>query len=409
MLPCSDEIYHTVGSVGSLLAAQLKQHTGQVISLIVRTRSLSRRLYKGFDEQSGITIERDGKQTQVDGFEVEMIPRYRAYTSALQGHPKVDERAIRRAKVEDAEQQRLGPIESLFVTTKAPAVIPALRQLLPRLTPESTIVLLQNGGGLLESLVTQLFPDKTLRPNLIVGINSHGVYIRNTRVAKENSTFDKATHTVWAGLGSIKFGLLPSEAVKTALEGSDPSKTNVFEVSGSEAQGLPSLHDLPGIAAAKGLHSTISAMLACEPLRFEWLPMQDIVQLQQQKIAVNCVINPLTAIFDVQNGVLASNKSIRGITISICQEISAVFAENARRIALAVDSSPTENVTKPILPHHLDEMDRKHLLERGTFRKRHPLSVESLVWKSEDIAKSTDTNVSSTLSDIRKGSFDTEM
>ena len=54
---------------------------------------------------------------------------------------------------------RNDPIDTLFITTKAPQTLPALHALLPRLSSASTIVLCQNGMGVLEGLLDKYWPD----------------------------------------------------------------------------------------------------------------------------------------------------------------------------------------------------------------------------------------------------------
>ena len=90
------------------------------------------------------------------------------------------------------------PLDSLIIMTKADATYAAIRSLVPRITPSTTIVLLQNGMGVLDMLLERLWPQPHSRPHFVLASTTHGCYLK------------KPLHAVHAGFGSIHLGIVPS-------------------------------------------------------------------------------------------------------------------------------------------------------------------------------------------------------
>lgn len=378
--------------MGSLLAAHLSKHSNQAVKLILRDG----RAYNDLLRQNrAITIERDGQQLHATDIDIELIAPIRTPTEAQSGHPFLSDKTFQEHRSRDAQRQSFGSIDSLFVTTKAPGVLPAIQQLLPRLRSDSTIVLLQNGGGIIDSLVNNLFQDENLRPNFVVAVNTHGSYVKSVRMP-EGSRITSAMHTVWAGVGSIPFGVMPNLQVQRLLKEAGLWDGNA--ITNTISRKHPSLDQIPASIVTQTLRSTIASMLACKPLNFEWLSLPELLRIQQQKIAINCVINSLTAIFDVQNGVIL-DKEIEPVAYSICYEVGQVFAEHVRQ-QLAEQSG---------LGKRVEEEDDAYLLAHGRYPPGHALSSEALFARAIQVARITDSNVSSTLADIRNGIAITEM
>lgn len=134
------------------------------------------------------------------------------------------------------------PIRRLIVSTKAWAVAEALETLAHRLQPDSQLILLQNGLGS-QQAVSQRFPDQRV------------LYASVTDGAWKRA----ANHVVWAGIGQTLLG--------------EPR---------------------PGAAPA-WLEALTRAGIA-----WEWTP--DILPVLWVKLAINCAINPITALHDCPNG-----------------------------------------------------------------------------------------------------------
>ena len=188
----------------------------------------------------------------------------------------------------EPEDQR-PPIVNLIVATKAPKTVAALMSIKHRLLPDSTIVLLQNGMGLIEELNEKVFPDIELRPNYIHGIVSHAVY-------------NKSLHAVeHRAIGNIALTALP----KTPFEGVSSLVSPVSLLAPSTRYMLRTLTRTPLLGA-----------LAMSPT--------DHILVQLEKLASNCVINPLTAIFGCTNGELIQPGNLRLIRLLLA-EISLVI------------------------------------------------------------------------------------
>ncbi len=156
------------------------------------------------------------------------------------------------------------PISHLLVTTKAHAVVAAIRAAAPRLTPNSAVVVLANGIGYGAELQQQL-------PQLqfTLGTTTEGAYRTQPW---------QITH---AGDGATTLGRRDSTE--------PPNWFNDWQ----------------------------RALPACQ-----WTG--DIEQTLWRKLAINCAINPLTAIHCCLNGQLATDPALTGEVKALCKEIAAV-------------------------------------------------------------------------------------
>lgn len=398
-----------VGSIGSLLASQLSRSSQSPVRLIVRNRDFYRDILS-----TEITIERDGLKTRTPPLPVELLPGPRLMTARQSTHPEISERRLEQERQKDAALQSLGAISSLFVTTKAQAVVPALQLLQPRLSRDSTIVLLQNGGGLVDAVIDRVFPDEDARPSFIVGINSHGAFVKDYP-----GRDGRVLHTVWAGMGEIAFGVLPNQSARRALEAHAGSASSSTASNGnplvdlSLASVTPSLSHLPYAAATSSLHATVSSLLACTALNPSWLPYPKLLEAQLQKVAINCVINPLTTILRTKNGRLAQDASLERLAYGICDEASRVFAQRYLRHtsvpATADGGGPGSSSADR--QSELEALRSEHacVAERGEFPPGHPLNAHILLDRAMQVANKTAQNISSMLQDLYSRRSVTEM
>jgi 2-dehydropantoate 2-reductase len=102
-----------------------------------------------------------------------------------------------RARTTPAEDQDPKPIESLIITDPPTSTRPTLNSLIHRLSPQSTIVLMQTGLGVYEKLVTTLFPNPARRPHFIIGSPRQDAWLKG------------ANHVVHTLAGSIDFSIVP--------------------------------------------------------------------------------------------------------------------------------------------------------------------------------------------------------
>ena len=141
------------------------------------------------------------------------------------------------------------PISLLLVPVKAYAVLSTLQQLLPLLSPDAQIALCHNGMGSIEQVLPLLQPQQ-------------GLWFVSTSQAAFKPTAQQIRHS---GQGPSYLACIKATA--------------------------PHYADLVRSAMA----------VAFEPLT----PVDDIQPLLWRKLAVNSVINPLTALHQVPNGELA--------------------------------------------------------------------------------------------------------
>ncbi|KAL4754759.1 hypothetical protein BDW72DRAFT_165238 [Aspergillus terricola var. indicus] len=186
---------------------------------------------------------------------------------------------------EEAEQ-----IECLIVSVKAPATVSALESVRHRLTPKSTVLFIQNGMGVIDAVNERVFPDPGQRPHYMLGIVSHGLAQRSGRF--------HVTHT---GVGTTILGPVPSQ---------NSSRSASL---GKASYWAPSTKYL------------LRTLTLTPPLVAVAEPPSSIMLYQLEKLAMNSVINPLTALMDCRNGELLYNYSFTRVMRLLLLEISSVI------------------------------------------------------------------------------------
>ena len=168
------------------------------------------------------------------------------------------------------------PIEHLLVCTKAWAVESAIKAVAPRLSATSVVVLLCNGMGIAEAVAPLIG-----EAQLVVGSTTSGC-----RRSSEGEL-------IVSGDGSTQLGMLDSSPAPTWLL--------------AWRQGVP---------------------------EFEWLT--GIRSVLLGKVALNAVINPLTALHGVANGNLMQSP-LQAITEDVIKEVQSLLCSaDAGEIALAL-------------------------------------------------------------------------
>jgi 2-dehydropantoate 2-reductase len=183
-------------------------------------------------------------------------------------------------------------IHCLIVTTKAPVTVEALSAVSHRLTPDSTVLFLQNGMGVIDEVNQKVFPDASDRPFYLQGIISHGV--------KAKAPY----HIEYTGLGTTIIGSSPSSLI--------PGAKGTVATS-------PKKYWIP---SAKYLMRTLTLT---PPLVAVAKNPTNVLQFQLEKLALNCVINPLTALLEVKNGELLYNYNLTRSMRMLLAEISTVI------------------------------------------------------------------------------------
>jgi 2-dehydropantoate 2-reductase len=173
-----------------------------------------------------------------------------------------------------ANQNTIKTADIILLAVKSYQVTQALTQLASLLPSKAAIVLCHNGMGTFEKLPKKL----TDNHQIISMLTTHGC-LKDAPL--------KITHT---GVGRIDFGIVANQLIKQQ----------------------------PGLSiSAQVIVTKIKKLLT--PANFHF----DIIEKQWLKLAVNCVINPLTAIYDVKNGAINERK-YKSITRALLAEIVLV-------------------------------------------------------------------------------------
>ncbi|GAB1149332.1 ketopantoate reductase family protein [Shewanella sp. JL219SE-S6] len=225
------------------------------------------------------------QQLAAAGLEPWLLPRANTPSLAEQGEKQVYTLELGDQSLQTSflclaqDSSKLKQLELLLVTVKAYQVEAALEPLLPKLHPDCRILLLHNGLGPHQSLAAKL----NGRP-LSLGTTSQGAL-------KLSSNHIRQTGSGLTQIGDLIGAPMP-EAMKTVL-----------------------LNAIPGS---------------------QW--SDTILEALWQKLAVNAVINPLTAIHRVNNGALAAPE-FEGTICAILDELLQVAKQES--IALTFDTLHT--------------------------------------------------------------------
>ncbi|KAI0094369.1 ketopantoate reductase PanE/ApbA C terminal-domain-containing protein [Irpex rosettiformis] len=291
------------------------------------------------------------------------------------------------------EHRNRAKIQSLIVCLKTHQTLPAVGSLYNRITPHTTIVLLQNGMGMMELLNRELFTKPEYRPNFVLATNTHGAWSKGYM------------HSVHAGIGEINLGIFPPEynpgkdgekvdferswekKNELSLDDIAPNPNIVQERVKSSGKEEVNLEAEDRMRRFKSLRATIEMLTRLKSLNVSWRPMRQVNTLMQRKVAINSVINPLTTIMNCPNGALFHHREAAQIAMKLCNEATTVFYQQHRR-----------------------EMKRAKFHGENIGYRPFPreLLAHALLYEVKRVARITGSNYSSMLMDARKGN-DTEI
>ena len=358
-----------IGPIGSLLAHHLREALPRVHSITLIHKSVGQ-ARNAASLGGTISVENQGIVQSSDGYDMEVFEQGDYSGAGIPVDSTLPADQVNRC----SSSPRTDPIETLFVTTKAQNTTNAISRMLPRLSPRSTIVLLQNGMGIYEDLVLKLFRNPESRPHFILASNTHGAWLKSP------------SHVVHTGVGEIEFGIVPD------------SRGRDFEASLSEECKPQHERELnPDDIARQGetfyaqyssLRDTAAALSSLEGLGCKWRRMSDVQLAMRKKLVVNSVVNPLTAILGCRNGALFKDEASKRILHGVCTEAAAAFQAQLEADTQAFLGSLAPDVDKNYAP---------------LGRMPHDLQADMLAQEVKRVAHLTRGNISSTLSDIRKG------
>ncbi|KAF2821234.1 2-dehydropantoate 2-reductase family protein [Ophiobolus disseminans] len=257
-----------LGSIGTFAAHALAEvpKPAQVTLLLHRPNLMDEYVRNG---RQVLLKTRQGESVACSGYEFESLQDEKWYRTD--------------PSLKMSSKPAFDTIQDVILCVKTTQTVAALRPLVARLTPESSIMFLQNGAGMIEDVNEHLFPEIKSRPNYITGVISHGVTL--------NSPFN-ITHT---GAAATSIGLVPRHGAPRNNE----SSSILPRVSSYITRALPRV-----------------PRFNCRT--YDW---PDILQIQLEKLAVNAVSNPLCAL---SNTVTDYVFTIPEICRALISEISAV-------------------------------------------------------------------------------------
>ncbi len=170
------------------------------------------------------------------------------------------------------------PIERLILATKAYDALPAMESIAHLLSADTQVILLQNGLGS-QQAIAQAFPHVAL----FACSSTEGAYKQN------------ASTLVHAGKGHNLIGPMNNNATQALL-----------------ATWLPSNH-------------------------YEW--RDDINPVLWRKFMINCAINPLTVLYQCQNGVLLQETRYLSHMQRICEELDLLSAAQHFEVEAAFNAA----------------------------------------------------------------------
>ena len=299
-----------LGSIGTFVAHSLKNlPNAPPLTLLMHRQEM----YEDFKKKARI-IRLVKKDTDVNdeqsGFDVDLMSKENGEEAYWTFIPHLSRQRQPNNPVQEAEKMESGElfIHSLIVAVKGTSTVPALRDVKHRVNARTTICFIQNGMGQIEELNEKVFTDPSTRPTYMLGIISHGVHLR--------SNFN----AIHAGFGTTALGIYRDpdkfpRPPKSLIPSSDLSAED-------RRRYFPTDDDLYSNITSRYLlrQITRSPILTATPFK-----CLDLVQLQLEKLAVNCVLNPITALLDVRNGATLNNAPLGKVERLLIAEISLVM------------------------------------------------------------------------------------
>ncbi|KAI1116196.1 6-phosphogluconate dehydrogenase C-terminal domain-like protein [Nemania sp. NC0429] len=330
-----------VGNIGRLYAMCLSNIANNTppITLVVHRREL----LEQWAAEPGISLTRHGEVHVNKRFDIEW------WTETPPSDGRVVEVAAGRT------------IPNLIVATKAPDALPQVDRIRRYLGSDSTVAFAQNGICKLwppheNAYVRARFPEDDSRPNWIACVTTHGV--------TSQGPF-KSTHTAPAG---VLVGPVMSGGVD-------------------------------GLGEAR-MESLMRLIADAPDLNARQVSQKELWVAQLEKLVVNAIINPLTAVLRCENGEIfvARDDALPNV-------IDKLLSEASETLRALISDSMIDHLLLSTLPGPEGDSEvsqpgplratREQLLERFSFSR-----LRSMVL---DVGAKVGANTSSMLQDVRAG------
>lgn len=439
-----------VGSIGTLLAHQLRRTLRPAsqfpITLHVRKSGLPTALRgapaprdstlgrRGADAGRVQSLQPDvqllvrdtaGTITPAAGFDLVLSPSPHA-------GPPIRANIPARFPSSTADAGGTDPIDALLVTLKCPATLPALAALKHRLRPESVVALVQNGMGVYDELCERVWPDPDERPQFILGTTTHGATLdrrgwvytpggdgggaggagtKAGPAAVADSGLLRKTVHLHGTHGELKLAVVPDPRGRVDYTArlfpayaADPSSFRLppapppLPLPSLAAHGHMLEHPHPVDAPAPTpLEITLATLLSVAPLAPALLPIAHMHHELLLKLAVNAIVNPLTAVLGVPNGQLAAGAHAHTLVKAVADECSAVLLAYLASLHGGNSSPRADLATRSMASAAAGDGSG---LPPDILHRFRPRELERLAL---NVAARTSKNTSSMLSDVQRG------
>lgn len=265
------------GNIGSIVChslASLPDPIRPPITLLLHRKNLLD-AWKKKGETIDLLRFEDGASQPRGGIDVELVE---PVSPSQESSPPLSK--------ESAQSQEL--IRHLIVSVLASQTIGALAPIKHRLGPSSTILFLQNGMGSHEKAAETLFPTLDTRPHFMQGIVLPGGWTLEPFVVRHGAE------------GNLPIGTIPRR-----VPGSEDNAPKAEDVVESSRYLIDILTKTPNVDA-------------------EEVDYTELFQRQLEKLAVNVVANPLTAILNESNAVLLQ-PSLAPVITALVEETSSII------------------------------------------------------------------------------------
>jgi 2-dehydropantoate 2-reductase len=300
--------FHVLHSpLGTLLAYHLRQTLPQkhAVSLICNRRDV---VPKQNTSNNVVRLEHSGMTMSVRNVDFEFLdPKRRSSSEGSSGTSATPDTSTSVAEDRDSKL-----IESLIVTIPPTATQSTLNSLIHRLSPRSTIVLMQTGLGVYEKLVTSVFPNPARRPHFIIASPRHGAWLKETN------------HVVHTLPGSIDFSIVPDPRGRD-FEGILRSPDVPPLSRGLRLTDIASRENDPEFPEYASLRNTVAVLSRLDELNVTWLPMEEGEIVLRRDLVVRAVTDALAVALGLPNGQLLSTSSSRKLAEDLISEIYGAF------------------------------------------------------------------------------------
>ncbi|KAG0242095.1 hypothetical protein BGX31_000619 [Mortierella sp. GBA43] len=375
------------GSIGSLFAYYFHKHNIPFTFFQRRANPLHSHYKDSADNRPGNDVRSNYPPSTLKYMNLTSLTTEPVEPQAIDGveweplYPIIDKELFRHDPVYN-ELSR-SPIHHLLVTTKTYQTVDAISKIRHRLRPWTTIVLMQNGMGVMEELCQSMgWTSEEERPNFVQGIISHGaqkiddtiihtgrghLLLRDYQGSSPYPTIIKPSH-------EILTTPYPSARPAAFAAPFTDAPFSSFYVAPSSIEELRTLR-------MRSFYETLSAFGQLSTDMDLTVIMPDrLLALQLSKLVVNSCVNPVATLLESTNGGLLD------------------ASENAHQ---AVKDLLKES-------HGILSQSEEYQVV-GKYLREEFLTLEALTKTTEDILRATRQNRCSTLQDYLRGSQQCEI